>query len=65
MRAFAIIEVLKSRRQIELSDGKVGRRLGSTGSLSPVGEREADDGEETLHGRRGGWNAEVLQSRAS
>ena len=65
MRAFAIIEVLKSRRQIELSDGKVGRRLGRTGSLSPVGEREADNREETLHGHRSGWNAEVLPSHAS
>ena len=63
MCAFAsIIEVLS--RQIELSEGEVGQRLGAC-SLSPVGEREADNREETLHGHRSGWNAEVLPSHAS
>jgi len=63
MCASAIIEVLKYR-QIELSEGEVGQRLGAL-RLSPVGEREADNREETLHGRRSGWNAEVLPSHAS
>jgi len=45
-------------RQIEIelptaSEGEVGQRLGAC-SLSPVGEREADDREETLHGRGSG-----------
>jgi len=34
--------------QIELSEGEVGQRLGAC-SLSPVGEREGDGREETLH----------------
>ena len=51
-------------RQIELSEGEVGQRLGAL-RLSPVGERKADNREETLHGRRSGWNAEVLPSHAS
>jgi len=65
MCASAIIEVLKyGGRQIELSEGEVGQRLGAL-RLSPVGEREADNREETLHGHRSGWNAEVLPSHAS
>ena len=65
MCASAIIEVLKyGRRQIELSEGEVGQRLGALG-LSPVGEREADNREEMFHDRRSGWNAKVLPSHAS
>jgi len=59
-----LVRLRRHSRQIELSEGEVGQRLGAL-RLSPVGEREADNREETLHGRRSGRNAEVLPSHAS
>ena len=49
-----LVRLRRHSRQIELSEGEqVGQRLGAC-SLSPVGEREADDREETLHDHRSG-----------
>ena len=36
-----LVRLRRHSRQIELSEGEVGQRLGAC-SLSPVGEREAD-----------------------
>ena len=48
MCASAIIEVLKANwAYYIISDGEVGQRLGAL-ALSPIGEREAYDREETV-----------------
>ena len=59
-----LLHLRRHWRQIELSEGEVGQRLGAC-SLSPVGELKADGREETLHSRRSGWDAVVLPSHTS